>query len=212
MILPLPLIRVIAGCAIAVALMSPQAEDIATIRHKSEAGNAEAQFELARAYYTGTGVAKDPRQGLEWLRKSAFQGYAAAEFALAVMYQLGEQSISQNPHEAAHWFRKAARQQNKEAQTRLSQMFDQGLISEQEANWRTSEPPTTQVKKAKPKPFSLGEVERGLLGGITSKRMAALVDMFGVDFRLSAVTRKRLSDEGADDSLLTTIAVSQRSL
>jgi hypothetical protein len=56
----------------------------------------------------------------------------------------------------------------------------------------------------------LGEVETGLTGGITSKRMATLVNAYGVDFSLSASARKRLTDKGADDGLLTTIASSKR--
>ncbi len=106
-------------------------------------------------------------------------------------------------------------------------MLAQGLISAQEANWREAEPtvaktppqPVTHTVpsppkevKGKPAPFSLAEVETGLTGGITSKRMSTLVQRFGVDFKLSAVTRKRLTDEGADDNLLATISASRRSL
>jgi hypothetical protein len=67
-----------------------------------------------------------------------------------------------------------------------------------------------QTKTNKPPPFSFGEVETGLTGGITSKRMATLVSTYGVDFTLGASTRKRLSDEGADDNLLAIIALAKR--
>ena len=49
-------------------------------------------------------------------------------------------------------------------------------------------------------------METGLNGGITSKRMATLVNTYGVDFALSTSTRKRLADVGADDSLLAAAA------
>ena len=88
-----------------------------------------------------------------------------------------------------------------------------GLISGKEANWRTPEPANQVNNKAsldKSPPFSFHEVESGLLGGITSKRMAALVGKFGVDFRLSAVIRQHLVEDGADDNLLTAISTSNR--
>jgi hypothetical protein len=59
-------------------------------------------------------------------------------------------------------------------------------------------------------PFSLTEVEAGLTGGITTKRMATLVNTYGVDFTLTASARKRLTDDGADDNLLATISSAKR--
>jgi hypothetical protein len=106
-------------------------------------------------------------------------------------------------------------------------MLAQGLISPEEANWSAAEssvsqtPPRTvahaapnQTKdiKSNPAPFSLAEVETGIAGGITSKRMATLVQKFGVDFQLNAGVRKRLASEGADNDLLQTISTSRRSL
>jgi len=192
-------------------LAGEQAPDIASIRQRAEEGSSEAQYQLASHYYMGTGLARDPRQGLTWLQKSAAQGYVAAEHAMGVLFQEGDESVSQNPHEAARWFRKAARQKNTDAQERLSAMLRDGLITEREASWRTPEPPSkvnNKANKDKPAPFSFLEVESGLLGGITSKRMAALVDRFGVDFKLSAPTRQHLVKDGADDNLLTAISAS----
>jgi TPR repeat protein len=211
------LLRVILACAIVacghLAATRAEAQDFANTLRKAQAGNAKAQYELAGDYYTGTGVAKDPQQGLLWLKKSASQGYDWAEKALGVMYQDGYPTtgIPKNPHEAALWFRKAARQQNAPAQTRLAQMLAAGLISKQEANWRAPD----QVVEAKPassKAFSLAEVEKGLSGGMTCKRLATLIDKFKVDFTLTADLRQRLSTEGADDNLLTVISASRRSL
>ena len=94
-------------------------------------------------------------------------------------------------------------------------MLQEGLISKQEANWKAPEPPTKPaeqgiVARAKnSKPFSLLEVEKGLQGGITCKRLATLVDKFKVDFSLSADLRQRLGKDGADDNLLATISASK---
>jgi len=213
MIRRLQLIRLVAASAITVASVSAQAPSIADLLHKAQAGDAKAQYDLADAYSEGKGIPKDPKQGLMWLRKSALQGYVGAEATLGYMYQKGIE-IEPDAHEAANWYRKAARQANSKAQSHLSEMLAQGLISNKEADWATPEP-VKEVKqdgkKSGPAPFSLSEVETGLSGGITNKRMATLVSTFGVDFKLGAATRKRLADEGADDNLLATIAASKRS-
>lgn len=214
-------------------LASAQSEDFATLRRKAEAGDAKAQFDLASAYSQGTGVGKDPAKGVEWLKRSALQGYPGAQVVLGYMYQKGIE-MEQDPSEAARWYKKAARQGDKDpkhaqtAQTHLSEMLTEGLISQKEADWHTSEPsaPNTQPVDTKPantkpqstKPemanrapaFSLAEVETGLKGGITTKRMATLVTMYGVDFPLNASAKKRLSDDGADDTLIQTITSAKR--
>lgn len=203
--------------AFAAATGSLVAQDINAIRQKAQAGDAEAEYQLARAYYSGKGTAFDPKQGLQWLRKSADQNYAPAEFALGVIFQLGDQSVSKNPHEAATWFRKAAQQNNTDAQTRLATMLSQGLISQQEARWHTpavakTDAPVKQQNAKGPQPFSFAEVETGLTGGITNKRMAALIGTYGVDFSLSDTSRQKLTDDGADEPLLTVISASKRPL
>jgi hypothetical protein len=175
--------------------------------------HAGAQFVLGYMYLKGGGqnIPKDPKQGLEWLRKSADHGNAKADYALALLYRDGddETGIARNPHEAAKLFRAAARQPDStKSQSALQEMLDRRLISKQEANWRSLEP--TKVAE-KGKPFTLAEIEAGLKGAITPVRMAALVHIYKVDFKLSAATRQRLKNEGADDNLLQIISDSQRS-
>ncbi|MGB8580080.1 MAG: tetratricopeptide repeat protein [Candidatus Sulfotelmatobacter sp.] len=248
------------AAALACGLVSSQTQNFPALHKQAKEGNAEAQYELAKDYYTGTGVPKDSKQGLEWLRKSADQGHPGAEFALAVLYRKGELKdpkqglvwlqksaahnnaaaeyelgclfrdgeggVSRNPHEAALWLRKAARQKNELAQNGLERMLKKGTISRQEANWRApdlvaknTEPviqaksePQPDPKTENAKPFSLLEVEKGLQGGITCKRLATLVGKFKVDFSLSDDMRQRLSKAGADDNLLATISASRRPL
>jgi hypothetical protein len=214
MIFDRPFIRLVAVCAIAVSVAA-QDQDLAAVRRKAAAGDAIAQFDLAKAYMSGTGVARDPGMSLEWLQKSAAQDYVGAEYALGRMYQQGL-GVPKDPPVASKWFRKAARQQNKLSQDQLSEMLAQGLISAEEANWRAADATASGLPKKPAKnkaaPFSLVEVETGLTGGITSKRMATLVQKFGVDFKLTAVLRKRLADKGADDNLLQTISASKQIL
>jgi Sel1 repeat-containing protein len=208
----------VASFALAAALVSAQTVEFDALRRKAESGDAKAQFDLADAYSEGKGVAKDSTKGMEWLKRSAFKGYAGAQVVLGYMYQKGI-NTEKDPSEAAKWYRKAARRGDKDlkhaqtAQTHLSEMLSEGLISAKEADWHAAEASTTTPKQAKtnkPPPFSFGEVETGLTGGITTKRMETLVSMYGVDFTLSAGTRKRLTDEGADENLLATIASAKR--
>jgi len=178
--------------------------------------HAAAQNALSVMYRKGfpPEIPKDPKQGLVWLRKSAEHGYATAEYNLALLYRDGdgETGISRNPKEAATWFRKAARQPGSgKSQASLEEMLQKKLISKQEANWRAPEP-TKEAEKGKAAPFSLAEVETGIKGWITNARMATLVHTYGVDFKLSAATRQRLKDEGADDNLVQIIFTSKRSL
>jgi TPR repeat protein len=211
-------VKFVAVMAVTATFALAQTDDFATLRQKAESGDPKAQFDLASAYSLGTGVPKDSAKGLEWLRKSAAQGYAGAEVVLGFFYQKGI-GIEKDPEEATKWYKKAARQGDKDpkhaetAKNHLSEMLSQGLISAKDADWHASEPATIvpkQTKTNKPQPFSFGEVETGLTGGITSKRMETLVSTYGVDFILSANTRKRLSDKGADDTLLATIASVKR--
>lgn len=234
-----------------VRVEAQEAPNISSLRKQAKDGDAEAQFELAKAYLSGNGVAKDskqgaewlekaakldhpaaqqvlsyfclnggeqnipknPKVGLEWLRKSAQHGNAVAEYSLGQLYMDGnsDAGLPRNPHEAANWFRKAARQPGStKSQSALDEMLKKGLIAKQEANWRAAEP-ASEVGKGKAGPFTLAEVETGLKGSITNKRMATLVQQFGVDFKVNSAIQKRLADDGADADLLQTISSSKRS-
>ena len=208
----------VASFALAAVLALAQSADFDALRHKAEAGDAKAQFDLAEAYSVGNGVAKDSAKGMDWLKRSALQGYAGAQVVLGYMYQKGI-NMEKDPSEAAKWYQKAARQGDKDpkhaqtAQNHLSEMLADRSISAKEADWHSSAASSTipkQPKKTGPLPFSLAELETGLTGGITTRRMATLVSTYGVDFNLSGAARKRLIGVGADDNLLATIASSKR--
>lgn len=53
-------------------------------------GNADAQYNLARMYLDGTGVAKDVRQGVNWLDLAARKGHAPAQALLGHLMFNGE--------------------------------------------------------------------------------------------------------------------------
>lgn len=226
--------------AVTVLSVKAQTQNIAALERSAEAGDAKAQFDLAQAYWEGTGVSKDSTKGLEWLRKSASQGYAGAEVTLGVLYQNGVQVPKDPHEAAKWFRKAARQSDKdpkhaQTAQTDLGALAAQGSITVSESDWRAPEPgsePVEPVKNAdvkttegktaegknaqvktnqgKAAPFSLTEIETGLTGGITPKRMATLVGQYGVDFTLSANARTRLANDGADDPLLQTIASSKR--
>lgn len=75
-----------------------QTQNIACLQKQAKEGNADAQYELAKAYPSGTGVPKDSKQGVDWLRKAANLGNPAPELVLAIMYRDGrEQNIPKDP-------------------------------------------------------------------------------------------------------------------
>ena len=108
-------------CSAAVAQdFSASADEVKEWRAAAENGDAQAQYNLGRAYFYGKGVAKDEREAVRWTRKSAEQGYAPAQRNMGLAYILGD-GVAKNKREAVRWFRKAAEQGNAVAQ------FDLGL-------------------------------------------------------------------------------------
>jgi len=83
------------------------------LKQAALAGNAEAACELGFLYQTGSFAQgpppPDPKDALPWYQKSAAQGDAYAEFALAAMYQTG-QGVAKDPVKAAAYFAQAAAQ------------------------------------------------------------------------------------------------------
>jgi TPR repeat protein len=80
------------GGVVAVLLMSGVAlaqtpTDIATLRVRANAGDADAQTSLAIAYFNGEGIPQDDAQAMLWFRKAAEQGDADAQFNLGAIYE-----------------------------------------------------------------------------------------------------------------------------
>ena len=92
---------------------------------KAEQGDADAQFDLGLAYYSGQGVPQDDKEAVKWFRKVAEQGNAKAQSNLGVMYDTG-QGVPQDYKEAVKWYRKAAEQGDAPAQYNLGLMYEYG--------------------------------------------------------------------------------------
>jgi hypothetical protein len=94
-----------------------------SLRTQAERGDAEAQFHYAYELLNPGGVSERFNDaGMQWLRKSAEQGYAVAQYSLAEAYLQGFKNKGEHAAvESARWFRMAAEQGHFYAQYRYSQ-------------------------------------------------------------------------------------------
>jgi TPR repeat protein len=81
---------------------------LAEIRAGADKGDAEAWYELGRAFFSGAlGVAKDEAEAVKWFRKAAEQNLADAQYILGVCYDSGE-GVAKDEIEAYKWWLLAA--------------------------------------------------------------------------------------------------------
>jgi len=92
----------------------------------AEAGDAEAQHNLAMLYRTGKGTSKDLSASYAWFRRAAEQGISDAQYYLGHMYDGGE-GVKQDPNYAYVWYRKAAEQGHGLAQINLGFLYANGI-------------------------------------------------------------------------------------
>jgi hypothetical protein len=93
---------------------------LAEIRAGADKGDAKAQYELGRAFFSGTlGVAKDEAEAVKWFRKAAEQNVADAQFSLGVCYDSGE-GVAKDEVEAYKWWLLAAGQGNDDAKHNMT--------------------------------------------------------------------------------------------
>ena len=106
-------------------------EAFAKFKTSAEAGDAEAQHNLAMLYRTGKGVEKDLAMSVRWFRRAADQGIADAQYNLGYMYENGE-GLKQSSRYAFVWYRKAAEQGHGLAQVNLGVMYANGVGTQQD--------------------------------------------------------------------------------
>ena len=91
---PQPGAGTIAGVAVVVLIMtfidggklSDSEPNVEMLLAKAESGDPEAQAELGKMYFNGTGVPKDEVEAVKWYRKAAEQGDSSAQFCLGVVF------------------------------------------------------------------------------------------------------------------------------
>ena len=105
-----------------VAKVEEKKIDVAAVRAKAEAGDAQAQRDLGRMCARGQGVPESYAEAAKWYRKAADQGNAEAEAALGELHEAG-QGVARDEKEAAKWYRRAAEQGLAAAQYNLAAMY-----------------------------------------------------------------------------------------
>ncbi|HET7176802.1 MAG TPA: hypothetical protein VFK21_12465 [Gammaproteobacteria bacterium] len=125
---------VLAGCASA-----PPTYDQAMANYKAarfqtafrqfsvlaDAGDANAQLQLAYMYEFGQDVVPDARQAVYWFERSASQGNVMAELDLGYIYLNGPIGF-RNSHEALSWYQAAAGHGSFDAQVFLANAYWHG--------------------------------------------------------------------------------------
>jgi hypothetical protein len=95
----------------------------------AEQGQAEAQYELGKAYRDGNGVGRDPSEAARWFARAAKQGYAKAQRHLGTHFASGS-GVPQDPVLAIMWLTLAAQQGLVTAEMSLQGVLD-GASAEQ---------------------------------------------------------------------------------
>jgi len=93
---------------------------------KAEAGDAQAQKNLAYCYEHNLGVTQDYKEAVKWYTKSAEQGDAMAQFNLGNSYSNGE-GVTQDYKEAVKWYAKSAEQGDANGQYMFGFCYYNGL-------------------------------------------------------------------------------------
>lgn len=81
--------------------------DVAALRQKTENGDSEAEWQLAKLYIWGKGVPKSENDAFEWARKAAEKGNSEAQLHVASTYGWRERT-PENMSTSAKWVLKAA--------------------------------------------------------------------------------------------------------
>jgi Aspartyl protease/Sel1 repeat len=107
---------------------NPQPVDLARLTALADAGNPQAQTELALDYLRGTaGAPSDEKRAFALFKRAADQRLPFAEFVLSAMYQEGR-GTARNDSLAFDWCHKAAKQGFAEAEDTLGDVYMRGLM------------------------------------------------------------------------------------
>ncbi|HUV65057.1 MAG TPA: tetratricopeptide repeat protein [Sedimentisphaerales bacterium] len=91
----------------------------------AEKGDADAQYNLARMFYSGLGVRSNVGEAVKWWRRAAEQGHVKAQFRLGDIFFHGF-GVPKNYGEAAKWWRRSAEQGHVDAQSGLGMLYEAG--------------------------------------------------------------------------------------
>lgn len=92
---------------------------------KADAGNVDAQYQLAKLYSSGKGTKKDEFEAVKWFRRVAEKNDPRGQSMLGVMYT-NARGVKRDYRQAITWFRKAAAQNSAHAKYNLGYMYAVG--------------------------------------------------------------------------------------
>ncbi len=89
-------------------------------------GFAPGQYMLGVAYWSGEGIRRDKRLGLEWIRRAADGGNMQAQLFMGIVCFEGEET-PRNVDAAIVWFEKAAENGSADALFNLGELYRNGV-------------------------------------------------------------------------------------
>jgi TPR repeat protein len=108
--------------------------ELAWMSTSAKAGFAAAQFWMGTNYERGINDKKNLNQAAWWYEKAALNGYAFAQYNLALMYHSGSLDYPKDEAEAAHWFKEAALQDDAAAQYYFAEALWRGAGVQKDAD------------------------------------------------------------------------------
>jgi len=102
------------------------AADLETVRAHAEQGSILDEILLAGDYFTGTGVAQDPKMAAYWYEKAAGHGSPEAQNQIGYFYQAGI-GVPKDSKRAAHWYQLAAAAGFAKAKVNLAVAYLRGI-------------------------------------------------------------------------------------
>ena len=119
-------IAVLVMCAMILCdLMPALAESVKQVQKKAQAGDAQAQYELAVMYYEGKGIKKNHAEAFKCWLSAAKKGHVDSQRIVGDMYVSGD-GVSQNKKEAFRWFLMAAENGDSYSQLVVALAYDNG--------------------------------------------------------------------------------------
>ncbi len=97
----------------------------------ANAGDAEAQYKLGKAYKTGKHAPINHKKAFKWLKEAANANHASAQYQLANIYYDGSKATKKNTSKAKQWYSKAADNGHKQANKALDAIAKLNLKQQQ---------------------------------------------------------------------------------
>jgi TPR repeat protein len=101
-------------------------EDLTTVRARAEQGSVFHEILLAGDYFTGNGVAQDPKMAAYWYERAAGHGSPEAQNQIGYFYQAGI-GVSKDPKRAIHWYQLSAASGFAKAKVNLGVAYLRGI-------------------------------------------------------------------------------------